>query len=748
MGRFCLSAGFREDINGRRPDTVPDCDFAGHSAQSARQPDFAPIMRISMGERVAMTDQERRKLRSRNLELFRRCMPDAVYRRLKDLEPRWQLVFDDAGVPDLVAGGVSVLRPGDAADPRGGFAPGAVIRFTAKPPERNWIDVYTFRFLEATLRRATEEGIQFFNGPATPAAYFLVIFGVGLGRHVQPLIDMTGCTNVILVEPDLEFLWHSFEVCDWLELIAGVQAKGGDVDFIVTEDVNEISGNIWRTLRRTNPCSADGFTCCVHHHGHLVKRVIEDLERDVSLITGDLGFFYDETLMLWNAYHNLGQDRGERSAKVYSSAAGKDRGLPAFVVGSGPSLDQSIDAIKKNASKAVIISCGSALRPLMLNGIQPDFHIELENLNVSPLVSKVAEEHDLSSICILASSTVDPGALDPFGDAIFYFRYSLSPYPLFSESEDSSLHLGGPTVVNAGFCFAQEVGFRDIYLFGVDMGARTPENHHAKDSYHFAPEGAERDPREFRISVEANFGGECLTTRGLYTARIVLMAALGRPLQGRRYFNCSDGAVIEGASPTRPEDLSLSGGGADKLEAVREIIEGYSSITLARTSGRWPGKVLVKNINAYIADVIGCLKEIGDFTDKSYLTRLMGVFRPQMGYVDPPPREPMHAVNFLFRGTLLGMLVFFEFYLMRVGERTKVDRFGEIAREELIRELGNLKDDALDRLGGPAPKRPPPFSEITASAGESLPVLKRIPRNDPCPCGSGRKYKHCHGVPA
>ena len=22
---------------------------------------------------------------------------------------------------------------------------------------------------------------------------------------------------------------------------------------------------------------------------------------------------------------------------------------------------------------------------------------------------------------------------------------------------------------------------------------------------------------------------------------------------------------------------------------------------------------------------------------------------------------------------------------------------------------------------------------------------KKVGRNDPCPCGSGKKYKHCHG---
>jgi len=31
----------------------------------------------------------------------------------------------------------------------------------------------------------------------------------------------------------------------------------------------------------------------------------------------------------------------------------------------------------------------------------------------------------------------------------------------------------------------------------------------------------------------------------------------------------------------------------------------------------------------------------------------------------------------------------------------------------------------------------------TAVAGQYLP---KVGRNDPCPCGSGKKYKKCHGA--
>jgi preprotein translocase subunit SecA len=42
----------------------------------------------------------------------------------------------------------------------------------------------------------------------------------------------------------------------------------------------------------------------------------------------------------------------------------------------------------------------------------------------------------------------------------------------------------------------------------------------------------------------------------------------------------------------------------------------------------------------------------------------------------------------------------------------------------------------LPPLGIPKPDFP---------AGMNVAELSKISRNAPCPCGSGRKYKHCHG---
>jgi preprotein translocase subunit SecA len=47
-------------------------------------------------------------------------------------------------------------------------------------------------------------------------------------------------------------------------------------------------------------------------------------------------------------------------------------------------------------------------------------------------------------------------------------------------------------------------------------------------------------------------------------------------------------------------------------------------------------------------------------------------------------------------------------------------------------------DSYRDGSGGPPDKRQQQTAPVR--------VEKKVGRNDPCPCGSGKKYKHCHGA--
>ena len=54
-----------------------------------------------------------------------------------------------------------------------------------------------------------------------------------------------------------------------------------------------------------------------------------------------------------------------------------------------------------------------------------------------------------------------------------------------------------------------------------------------------------------------------------------------------------------------------------------------------------------------------------------------------------------------------------------------------------------MRGGAPARGAGEAPVPPPPPVDLqgTFVRGE-----RKIGRNEPCPCGSGKKYKHCHGA--
>jgi preprotein translocase subunit SecA len=63
-------------------------------------------------------------------------------------------------------------------------------------------------------------------------------------------------------------------------------------------------------------------------------------------------------------------------------------------------------------------------------------------------------------------------------------------------------------------------------------------------------------------------------------------------------------------------------------------------------------------------------------------------------------------------------------------------------REQTVRRLFMMKDivSQLERVQLAKPIEPKGESSVTYSRSD-----KKVGRNDPCPCGSGKKYKNCHG---
>jgi preprotein translocase subunit SecA len=71
------------------------------------------------------------------------------------------------------------------------------------------------------------------------------------------------------------------------------------------------------------------------------------------------------------------------------------------------------------------------------------------------------------------------------------------------------------------------------------------------------------------------------------------------------------------------------------------------------------------------------------------------------------------------------------------------DEIGEAAQalESQAENIANVTYSAPTETG----EVETTVDEATLRRQTEADALPRVGRNDPCPCGSGKKYKHCHG---
>jgi len=74
---------------------------------------------------------------------------------------------------------------------------------------------------------------------------------------------------------------------------------------------------------------------------------------------------------------------------------------------------------------------------------------------------------------------------------------------------------------------------------------------------------------------------------------------------------------------------------------------------------------------------------------------------------------------------------------------------GNSRRIQLINEI-NDNVDTIAKLDSDLESDHAEIKELCAvnlklnTELEAIPAIKKVGRNEPCPCGSGQKYKHCH----
>lgn len=409
---------------------------------------------------------------------------------------------------------------------------------------------------------------------------FLVILGLGLGRHLKPLVETTKARHILLCEPMAEFMAHARDEVDWAELFALADARGISIRLSLGATPNDITRDIRALILAVGEPFIDGAYVFLHYPSWVLTEARDQLQTVVDQIFISKGFFEDELKMMTNAAANAKRHHF-RLADARPKLARKET---AIIVGSGPSIDPTKEDLKRLAPDGVVFSAGTSLRICLRNGIRPDFHCELENGTLNyDVVKRVSEEYDLSGITLIASLTVDPRMPALFGKVIFFFRDSVCSSRILAPPRHILTGVA-PTCVNTAFRVAASFGFVDFVFFGTDCGTKVVETKHAQDSI-YATEDFFRDHdrrQVFGQTLPGNFGGTVSTfwVLSLCASMLGEVASVFR----LNVLNTADGARLRGTQPRLASTIRSIGKVPDRT-ALHESLD-----RLTRPYG--PGELL------------------------------------------------------------------------------------------------------------------------------------------------------------
>jgi preprotein translocase subunit SecA len=79
--------------------------------------------------------------------------------------------------------------------------------------------------------------------------------------------------------------------------------------------------------------------------------------------------------------------------------------------------------------------------------------------------------------------------------------------------------------------------------------------------------------------------------------------------------------------------------------------------------------------------------------------------------------------------------------------QAEIDAEEEERQRRLARAM-QFQHAAPEQITAPPPQGPvaEPQSRSPEQVAQFVRETRKVGRNEPCPCGSGKKYKHCHGA--
>lgn len=531
-----------------------------------------------------MTPEE---LYRKNLALIEEKYPDVAPALRAVTKPLSHVVFEN-GQPVDIDLGSGRLYGRNAAD----ASAEQVAEFVANPTqiglmgaeaahEQSQVSVNMLGFIYASIARH-EVGEM----PRKPTIipHYMLVLGLGLGLFLDELIEKVGAVNVIVVEPIHELLYNSLHAIDLAAVLERCERRGVTLHFVVDADPVTILGSLDKIITRYGTVYLDGALIYRHYPSWALNQVYTRFSETLHQYFITRGFYEDEIKMMNNASDNFIRN----DVWMIDGIPRPPRKEAAFIVGAGPSLDMAVETIKKWRGRAVVFSCGTTFEALLRHGIKPDFQVELENVpavidQMEHILNRFPEQfpnRHFDGVRLIASVTVPPRVLEYFDENFVFFRDSVSSTHAL-QKHFRKCSAVGPSVSNTAVVMAAVLGFKEMYLFGLDCGFKDPERHHTEDTIYYTTEKYKRGAVESYLTCVGNLGG-VVHTDVLYEWTRDIISDVLRIFHVNA-FNCGDGALISSAKPKIPEAVNIA---ADPVD-IASLAEDIKSVSTFYAAGEY-----------------------------------------------------------------------------------------------------------------------------------------------------------------
>lgn len=292
-----------------------------------------------------------------------------------------------------------------------------------------------------------------------------IIYGFGLGYHIEGMANLlVGDSLLYVFDLDIRLFAASLHYRDFTQLFSNPR-----IFLNVTADVSQLSGNIAELLQNDRDVNMVVHTPSVN----VMPASYENLKYlllDVNLMK-TVGQDY---LGLLQSNYQINRKYIKDNIGTFF---GQYPGKPAIIVGAGPSLNKNKYFLPEVLGKALIISVGKALKPLLSIGVKPDFLITIDPSEETYQQIEGLEDLDIPFILLATAAGIN--ARKYRGP-----KYMASQYPAYLVPGDEKFLVEpGGSVSTTALDIAIRMGCDPIVYVGQDL-AYTGEKHHCDATMH------------------------------------------------------------------------------------------------------------------------------------------------------------------------------------------------------------------------------------------------------------------------